>query len=143
MLAGNRLKIRAGASFSFSYPQCSGEIHLTCVLYTRHPYSFHGIFLDFIKQKTKKMHFGSKFKIRKKKFFSMTLSHYSWTPMLTKSQNPSGFLGSNYIQIWSIWYFFRITQSFRKVIFAGFPFRCSGAETRLASASRQVSSPLL
>ena len=73
----------------------------------------------------------------------MTLSRYSWTPMLTKSKNPSGFLGSNYIQIWSIWYFFRITQSFRKVIFAGFPIRCSGGQMRLALGRRQVSFGLL
>ena len=36
--------------------------------------------------------------LKKKNFFSMTLSRYSLTPILPKSKNPPGFLGSNYIQ---------------------------------------------
>ena len=99
------------------------------------PYFFHGIFPKFIKQKTKKMRFWSKIKIWKKIFFSPTVAWYTWPPMLAKSQNSALLTCSNYIQIWSIWYFFRITQGFRCIIFRGFQFRCSGAETRLALVS--------
>ena len=83
--------------------------------------------------KNQKDAFLVKNKNLKKKNFSPTMAWYTLPPMLAKSQNLALLTCSNYIQTWSIWYFFQITQVFRGSTFDRFQFQCSGAETRLAS----------
>ena len=65
-----------------------------------------------LNRKLKRCIFGQKSKFEKKNFLSLTMAWYTWPPMLAKSQNSALLTCSNYIQIWSIWYFFRITQVF-------------------------------